>query len=709
MPTSRLALLAALVTATSASDATAQPTAPPVAPVHPHVHALFGVERSDPYYWLRERENPAVIDYLNAENAYTAARTAATVEPLAATLYGEIVGRIQQDDASAPVFENGYVYRTRYTEGNQYPVYVRHRGTLDAPEEVLVDGNARARGHAYWGLGGLQVSDDNRLAAVAEDTVSRRIYTVRFRDLTTGAWLPDVIETTSGNVVWAADNRTVFYGGKNPETLRTERVMRHVLGTPQSADVEVFHEADEEFNLWLSRSKSRRYVVVASSQTESDEVLLIDARAPEAAPRVFQPRTPGLEYGIEHVGDTFYVRSNANGAANFALSRVPDTGGPTGVAAWETVVPAREAAYLEGFDAFDGALVTQERENGLTRLRIRALDGTLRREIAFDDPTYAASLGDNPEPSSAEVRYVYASMTTPATTYDERLDTGARTLVKRDPVLGDFDPARYVSDRLWATARDGTRVPISLVRRRDTPLDGTAPTLLYGYGSYGNSMSAGFSIPRLSLLDRGFVYAIAHVRGGQEMGRQWYEQGRLANKMNTFTDFIAAGEHLVAAKVADPARLYAQGGSAGGLLMGAVANLRPDLFRGIHAAVPFVDVVTTMLDASIPLTTFEYDEWGNPNEEAAFRTMLAYSPIDNVGAKPYPPMLVTTGLHDSQVQYWEPAKWVATIRAKNGGAPDVVLKTNMAAGHGGASGRFERYREVAFEYAWLAALAGITR
>ena len=709
-------IAAALLLATSvtSSPATAQtaPT-PPVAPQRPHVHATFGVERSDPYFWIRERADPAVTGYLDAENAYTSARTAANTATEAA-IYGEILGRIQQDDASAPVRDNGYVYQTRYAEGQQYPVFVRRRDATGAPDEVLLDGNARAAGHAYWGLGALEISDDNRLMAFAEDTVSRRIYTVRFRDLTSGEMLPDVLETTTGEVVWAADNRTVFYGGKNPETLRSERVMRHRIGTPQSADTEVFFEADDEFNVSVERSKDRAFIFVASDQTEATEVRFVDAATPEAPFTVVEPRTAGLEYGVEHIGgdggSRFVIRANADGAANFALFTTPVAS--PGRASWSVLVPARETAFIERFDVFARQIVTQERENGLTRLRIRGLDGAARREVSFDEPTYAASLGANPEYDTATLRYVYSSMTTPGTTYDERMDGDgpdgepARVLVKRDPVLGDFDAARYVTERVFATASDGTRIPVSIVRARTTPVDGTAPLLLYGYGSYGASMSAGFSIPRLSLLDRGFVYAIAHIRGGQEMGRAWYESGRLMQKMNTFTDFIAAGEHMVAAKYADPSRLYAQGGSAGGLLVGAVVNLRPDLFTGVHAAVPFVDVVTTMLDASIPLTTFEYDEWGNPNEEAAFRYMLSYSPIDNVGAKAYPPLLVTTGLHDSQVQYWEPAKWVAKIRAANGGAPDVLLKTNMAAGHGGASGRFERYREVAFEYAWLAGLAG---
>ncbi len=697
------AALLSLVSSVVVQPVSAQSSTPPVPPQRPHVHSNFGVDRADPYYWLREREDPEVIGYLTAENAYTAARTAA-IEATSQAIYGEIVGRIKQDDASAPVFDNGYHYRTRFAEGQQYPVYTRRKGTVDAPEEVLVDGNARAEGHAYWGLGALEVSDDNRLLAFAEDTVSRRVYTIRFRDLVTGELLPDVLETTTGNVVWAADNRTVFYGGKNPETLRSERILRHTLGTPQSADTEVFFEADEEFNTYVQRSKSRAYVFIVSDQTEATEVRFAPASTPTAPFAVFQARTPGLEYSVEHAGDAFYIRANARGATNFAIFRASLTA--TGVDAWTAIVPERPEAFVEGMDVFAAHLVTQERENGLTRLRVRGLDGALQREVGFDEPTYAASLGANPEYATETLRYVYSSMTTPGSTYDERMDTGVRTLVKRDPVLGDFDAARYVTERVFATATDGTRIPVSIVRARTTPVDGTAPLLLYGYGSYGASMSAGFSIPRLSLLDRGFVYAIAHIRGGQEMGRAWYEQGRLMNKTNTFTDFIAAGEHLVAQRYADPARLYAQGGSAGGLLMGAVVNLRPDLFKGVHAAVPFVDVVTTMLDASIPLTTFEYDEWGNPNEEAAFRYMLSYSPYDNVATTAYPPLLVTTGLHDSQVQYWEPAKWVARLRERNGGAPDVLLKTNMVAGHGGASGRFERYREVAFEYAWLAGLAG---
>ena len=698
----RAALLLTLALGPAAPVALAQPRPmPPVAPQRPHTHTHFGVGRDDPYYWLRDRDDPEVLRYLEAENAHTAAETAA-LKPLEDALFAEIVGRIKQDDATAPVFDRGFFYYARYEEGKEYPIYARRRGSMEAPEEVLIDGNARAAGHDFYSVGAYEVSDDGRLLAWAEDTVGRRIYTVRFRDLTAGADLPDVLSPATPSLAWAADDRTLFFGRQDPETLRAYRVVRHTLGADPAADPVVFQEDDDEFSVDVGRSKSRRFVLASSDQTLTTEWRYLDAATPDAPFRVVRPRERGHEYAVEHAGDRWYVRTNERGAENFGLMTAP-TDEP---AAWAPLVPHRPEAYLEGFEVFAGALVTQEREGGLTRLRVRGTDGAPLHDLDFGEPTYTAALGTNPAYETTVLRYGYSSLTTPNSVYDYDLATRRKTLVKQDPVLGAFRPDDYAAERLLVPARDGTSVPVSLVYRRGTPRDGTAPLLLYAYGSYGYSMPASFSHARLSLLDRGFVYAIAHVRGGQEMGRAWYERGKLMQKMNTFTDFIDAGEHLVAERYADPRKLYAQGGSAGGLLMGAVVNLRPDLWAGVVANVPFVDVVTTMLDETIPLTTFEYDEWGNPNEEAAFRYMLAYSPYDNVAAKAYPPLLVTTGLHDSQVQYWEPAKWVARLRAMRTNDAPLLLKTNLEAGHGGASGRFQRYREVAFEYAWLLGLAG---
>jgi oligopeptidase B len=675
---------------------------PPDVAQRPHAMTNHGVTRQDPYYWLREREDPEVIAYLEAENAYTEAATA-HLDALEEHLFDEIVGRIQQDESSAPYFENGYYYYTRFEEGKDYPIYARRRGSMEAPEEVLLDANARAEGHGYYAVGNYEVTEDGALMAFAEDTVGRRIYTIRFKDLRTGELLDDALYPASPSMAWANDGRTLFFARQDIETLREYQILRHRLGEDPEAAPVAFQEDDTEFSVFVTRSKSDRFILVGSSQTLADEYRYLDADDPEGAFVVFRPRERGHEHSVQHAGDYWYVRTNEGGATNFKLMRAP-TDAPQ---AWEELVGTRADVLLENFDVFEDFVVTQEREGGLSRLRVRDKAGALDHEVDFGEPAYAAGLGYTPEYATRVVRYNYASMTTPQSAYDYDLASREAVLVKRQPVLGDFDPARYVTERLWATATDGTRVPVSVVRRRETPVDGSAPLLLYGYGSYGSSSQAAFSIPRLSLLDRGFAYAIAHVRGGQEMGRQWYDDGKLLRKMNTFTDFIAVAEHLLALGYADPARLYAQGGSAGGLLMGAVVNLRPDLWDGVIANVPFVDVVTTMLDETIPLTTFEYDEWGNPADSTYFHYMLSYSPYDNVAAKDYPALLVTTGLHDSQVQYWEPAKWVARLRDLRTDENLLLLKTNMEAGHGGASGRFRRFREIAFEYAWLLDQAGL--
>ena len=672
---------------------------PPDAEKRPHTHTRFGTDRPDPYHWLRDRDDPDVLAYLAAENAYAEAMTAGT-KPLEDALFDEIVARVVPDDASAPVFDRGFWVYRRFEAEKEYPVYARRRGTMDAPEEILLDGNARADGHGYYHLGAAAVSDDGRTLAFAEDTTGRRIYTVRFKDIGTGEILPDEIGDATPALAWAADSRTLFVARQDAETLRSDRVTRHTLGQP--GETVVFHEDDDTFNVGVGRSKSRRFVVVASEQTLASEWRFLDAADPTGVFQTIRDRERGVEYSADHAGDRWTILTNEGGAENFRLVTAP-TDAPD---VWTEIVPARPDVLIETFDAFTDAVVTQEREGGLVRLRVRTPDGALVSDVSFGETAYAADLAATPEADSPTFRFTYESLATPPQTVDVAFDSGARTVVKAQAVP-TYDASRYATERRWIVARDGTRVPVSLVRAAATPLDGTAPLLLYGYGSYGLSMDAHFRVSLPSLLDRGFVYAIAHIRGGQEMGRAWYEAGKLGRKMNTFTDFIDTAEALVAEGLADPARVYAQGGSAGGLLVGAVANLRPDLWAGIVAQVPFVDVVTTMLDDSIPLTTGEYDEWGNPNEEAAFRTMLAYSPVDNVRSADYPAMLVMTGLHDSQVQYWEPAKWVARLRDLNTGTRPILFKTEMEAGHGGPSGRYRAYREVAFVYAWLLAQAGL--
>jgi oligopeptidase B len=687
-----------------AAPALAQAPMPPVARTDPHPMTIHGHTRTDPYYWLKERENPEVIAYLEAENAYTRAVMAPT-QALQEQLFEEIKGRIQQTDTSVPYRENGYWYLTRFEEGKDYPVYVRKNGTLEAPDEVLLDANVLAEGHGYFAVGARAISLDNQWMAFNTDTRGRRLYTLQFKHLPTGALSPESIPGVTNNVVWANDHRTVFYTRQDPTTLRWHQVWRHTIGTDPAQDVLVFEETDETFSTFVTRSRSHQYLLIGSSQTLADEYRYLDAHNPTGTFQVFLPRQRGHEYSLDHAGGRFYIRTNDQ-AQNFRLMSTPQE--TPGREHWTEVVPHRAEVLLQGFVLFEDYLVLQERRAGLTHLHIRPWDGTAGHDLDFGEPAYLAALGTNPDFDSQVLRFTYTSLTTPGTTFDYDLATRQKTLLKQEAVLGGFDVQHYATERLTARASDGTLIPISLVYRKDLfRRDGTNPLLLYGYGSYGSSTEPTFSSPRLSLIDRGFVYAIAHIRGGQELGRSWYEDGKLLRKMNTFTDFIACGEHLVAQRYADPERLYASGGSAGGLLMGAVVNLRPDLFKGVIAAVPFVDVITTMLDETIPLTTSEYDEWGNPNDKVYYDYMLAYSPYDQVQRKAYPHLLVTTGLYDSQVQYWEPAKWVAKLRAMKTDDHRLLLKTNMEAGHGGASGRFERYRETAFQYAFLLDLAGV--
>ncbi|MEE8192902.1 MAG: S9 family peptidase [Gemmatimonadales bacterium] len=706
--TSRLLLTTGMfitsIPAALAAQAQQDPT-PPVAKVVPQELVTHGHVRVDDYFWLREREDPEVIAYLEAENAYTDALTAHT-KVFQDALFEEMKARIDETDESVPYKLDDYWYYTRWEEGREYPIYARRRDTMDAPEEVMLDANELAEGHGFFSGGPRGVSYDQDIMAFATDTVGRRFYGVGFKNLATGEILDDVIPNVTGNVAWANDNRTLFYSKQDPETLRPYLIYRHTLGTDPSEDVLVYEETDEEFSSYVYRTKSKAYIVIASSQTLSDEYRYLDAHDPTAEFAVFLPRERNHEYSIDHYRDHFYIRTN-DGAENFRLMRTPV--GDTRRAAWTEVIAHRDDVLLGSFEIFSEYLVVSERRDGLPQLRIMPWEGEGEHYLDFGEPTYWAGIGTNPNFETKVLRYNYSSMTTPMSVYDYGMDSRERELLKRTEVLGGFDPADYVTERLWATADDGVRVPISLVYRKGIERDGGNPLLLYGYGSYGSSMSATFSSSRLSLLDRGFVYAIAHVRGGMEMGRWWYEDGKLLNKKNTFTDFIACGEHLVAAGFTSPDHLYAMGGSAGGLLMGAIVNIRPELFNGVVARVPWVDVVTTMLDESIPLTTSEYDEWGNPNDEEYYHYMLSYSPYDQVEARDYPNLLVTTGLHDSQVQYWEPAKWVAKLRATKTDDNRLIIKINMEAGHGGASGRFRRMQETAFNYAFLLDLEGISQ
>lgn len=651
--------------------------------------------RIDPYYWLNERENPEVIDYLEAENAYTE-KIMKDTRKLQKELYEEMVARIKQDDESVPYRMNGYLYYTRYEKGKEYPVYCRKQGE-ETEEEILLDVNRLAEAYAYYNVSGLYVSPDNRFLAFGEDTLSRRKYTIRFLDLETGEYLEDQIPNTPGNVAWANDNKTVFYNCKD-ETLRPYQTRRHVLGDPLEKDELVYEEKENTFYHGVYRSRSGRYIMLQSQSTLTTEYSFIDADTPEAEPVLVQRRIRGMEYHPVDVGSVFYILTNYK-ARNFKLVAAPVNASER--RNWKDIVPHREDVLLEDLVFFKDRYVLQERSKAQVKLRILSYDGKEDNYIEFNEEVYDIGLSTNREFQAEEVRFVYESMTTPASTYEQHLISGERKLLKQREVLGDFSSEDYESKRLWAEARDGVKVPLSLVYKKGTPLDGTAPLVLYGYGSYGINMDPYFSTVRLSLLDRGFIWAVAHIRGGQEMGRYWYEDGKLLKKMNTFTDFIDCADHLVANKFTRYDNMIAMGGSAGGLLVGAVANMAPEKFAGIVAQVPFVDVVTTMLDESIPLTTSEYDEWGNPNDKVFYDYMLQYSPYDNVRAMDYPHMLVTTGLHDSQVQYWEPAKWTAKLRDMKTDDNLLLLRTEMDYGHGGASGRFQVYKEIAFEYAFI--------
>ncbi len=678
----------------------------PLASKQPTYLSTHDTTRTDEYYWLRERENETVLAHLRAENAHTDA-VLAPLQDFREELFQEMKGRIKEKDESVPVRDGAYWYYSRYEEGAEYSLYCRKHLSLEADEEIMLDLNERASGQAYYQATFPEISDDDTVAAIGEDTVSRRLYTLRFRNLTTGEWYPDIIPNTEGgNYAWAADNQTIFYIRKDVDTLLGYQVWRHTLGTDVRDDVLLYEEADDQYYLGLYRMKSKKYVaLVADHNGVATEFRLLNAFEPRSDLKVVIPRQRGHEYGLEHYKDTFYLMTNQDGAENFKLVQVPEDY-VQDETQWQEVIPHRPDVFLEGIEVFSKYLVVQERYEGLLRIRIRPQGPGEEYYLNFGEPAYTAYVGSNPEFETVTLRYAYTSLTTPNSTFDFDMDTRAKTLLKEQEVVGDFEKEKYTTERLYVPARDGARIPVSLVYRKDFVKDGNGPMLQYAYGSYGSSMDPMFSSARLSLLDRGFAFAICHIRGGQEMGRAWYEGGRLFHKMNTFTDFIDCSEHLIAENWTSPAHLYAMGGSAGGLLMGAVANLRPDLYHGMVAQVPFVDVVTTMLDDTIPLTTGEYEEWGNPNEKEYYDYMLSYSPYDNIRSQAYPNLLITTGLHDSQVQYWEPAKWVAKLREFKTDDNLLLLHCDMETGHGGASGRFKRLLDIALDYVFLLGLEG---
>jgi len=680
---------------------------PPVAKIIPKTLEKHGDKRIDNYYWLNERENPEVIDYLNKENEYYQKSTAHT-KPLQDDLFTEMKSRIKEDDSSVPYFYNGYYYITRYETGKDYPIYSRKKGTLEAQEEILFDCNEMAKGHSYFNLGGLNISEDNKWAAFGVDLVSRRQYTIQIKNLETGEILPVKLENTTGGSTWAGDNKTLFYTRNDLQTLRSDKIYKHSLGTEATADVVVFHEKDDTFGTYVYKEKSKKYLVIGSSSTLTSEYQILEAKNPNGAFRIFQKRTRGLEYSISHFGDSFYIVTNKDKATNFKLMKTPETA--TSADNWKDLIGHRKDVLLEGIEIFKDYLVVEERSNGLNRIQIRPWNGKGEYYLPFSSETYTAYTTTNVDFDTEILRYGYQSLATPSSIIDFNMRTQEKKVLKEQQVLGGkFDKNNYIEERVWATATDGTKVPISIVYRKGIQKDGNNPLLLYAYGSYGATMDPYFSSTRLSLLDRGFIYAIAHIRGGEDLGREWYENGKLLKKKNTFTDFIDCSKFVIAQKYTSAAHLYAEGGSAGGLLMGAIVNMAPELYNGVIAQVPFVDVITTMLDDTIPLTTGEYDEWGNPNEKKYYDYMLSYSPYDQVKAQAYPNMYVSTGLHDSQVQYFEPAKWVAKLRVMKTNDKQLFLDTNMDAGHGGASGRFEALKELAKEFAFLLDLEKIKK
>ncbi len=699
---SAIVVAIAVCSLTFQTNGFAQKMKAPVAKRKPIELKTHGHVRVDPYFWLNQREDQEVISYLEAENAYLKEQMKST-EGLQKKLFAETKSRIKLADVSVPYPENGFEYYSRTEEEKQYAIYCRKKTGSDE-EQVILDVNELAKGNSFCSVRGLNVTTNTKLLAYAVDTVGRRKYNIRFKNLETGELLDDQIETVTGNMAWAEDNQTIFYARQDPQTLRSSRIYRHKLGTDAKDDPVVYEEKDEEFSCYVSKSRSRKYIMITSDQTLSTEVRVTLAAKPEGEFQVLQPRQENHEYSADHFGDRFYFRTNRN-ATNFCLMSSGED--KTTAENWTTVVAHSGEEYFAGFELFEDFMAIQVRREGLMQIRFRMNDDKKWNHLKFNDPAYVARISATDEPGTKWLRYSYNSMTTPNSTMERNVETGEVRLLKQTEVLGGFKSENYKSERLWVKARDGVKVPVSIVYHKDTKIDGSAPCLLYGYGSYGASMDPSFNSSRLNLLDRGFVYAIAHIRGGQELGRHWYEDGKLLKKKNTFTDFNDVGRFLIENKYASSKRLYARGGSAGGLLIGAAINMEPELYHGVIADVPFVDVVTTMLDTSIPLTTSEFDEWGNPAVKEYYDYMLSYSPYDNIKEAKYPNMLVTTGLHDSQVQYWEPAKWVAKLRYKKTDDNLLLMKTNMTAGHGGASGRFDRFKEVALRHAFLLKLAGI--
>jgi oligopeptidase B len=674
----------------------------PTAPKKPKFLEIHGHRRVDPYYWMNDRENPEVIEYLNAENSFLKAVMKPT-EEFQKELFAEMKGRIKEDDQTVPYFKSGYYWYVRYEKGGEYPIYCRKISSQEGPEEIILDVNELAKGKPFYQVGGTSTSTNQKILAFAADEVGRRIYTIHFKNLESGEILEESIPEVTGNFAWAADNLTLFYSRQDPETLRSHRIYKHTLGSNPSEDQLIFEETDEEFSCMVHKSKTEEYLFIHSESTISSEMRFLKSDQPQGEFQILQARIPHLEYAADHYDGFFWIKTNDN-AQNFKLVKTPIS--HPGKENWTDVIGHRSDVLLEDFELFSNYLVTQERTNGLTQIQIKPWKGKAYA-LRFEDETYTAWVSTNPEFDTDILRFGYNSLVMPSSVFDYDMITGEKTLLKQQEVVGGHDPNLYHSERIWAKASDGTLVPISLVYRKSLfTKNSKSPLLLYSYGSYGYSMDAYFSSNRLSLLDRGFVFAIAHIRGGEDLGRHWYEQGKMLSKRNTFTDFIACAEHLITENYTSPAHLYAMGGSAGGLLVGAVLNLRPDLFNGAIANVPFVDVVTTMLDESIPLTTGEFKEWGNPKEKEYYDYMLSYSPYDNVEAKDYPNLLVTSGLHDSQVQYWEPTKWVAKLREMKTDQNLLLLDTNMEAGHGGASGRFNALKELALEYTFLLMLEG---
>tara|TARA_B110000977_G_scaffold95936_1_gene126565 strand:+ start:1166 stop:3226 length:2061 start_codon:yes stop_codon:yes gene_type:complete len=677
----------------------------PLAKQIPKNSTIHDDMRVDEFYWLNDRENPEVIDYLNKENDYYNAHTAHTKD-FQVSLFEEMKSRIKEDDSSVPYKYNGYWYITKFEKGKDYPIYIRKKESLTASEELLFDCNEMAKGHSYFRLVGLNISPNNHMISYGIDTTGRRQYKLQIKDLKTDKVFKEEISITTGGSTWANDNKTLFYTLKDETTLRSESIYKHLLNTDPKLDELVYKELDDTFGVSVYKTKSKKYLVIGSFSTLTTEYQILNADTPNGDFKMFQARTRGLEYGISHYNSDFYIVSNADGAKNFKLSKTPDS--HTQKEYWVDVIPHRESVMLEDIEIFKDFLVISERENGLNQIKISRWDGTDSYYLPFESETYTAYTLSNIDFDTNILRYGYQSLTTPSSVIDFDMLTKSKTVKKEQEVLGGkFKKENYTSERVWASSSDGTKIPISIVRHVNTKKTADTPLLLYAYGSYGYTIDPSFSTVRMSLLDRGFIFAIAHVRGGEYLGRQWYEDGKLFKKKNTFLDFIACSKFLIKNNYTSAKHHYAMGGSAGGLLMGAIINLAPELYNGVVSQVPFVDVVTTMLDDSIPLTTGEYDEWGNPNEKEYYDYMKSYSPYDNVANQLYPNMLVTTGLHDSQVQYWEPAKWVARLRNQDNNTSQLYLQTNMEAGHGGASGRFEALKEIASEYAFILSLESI--